>query len=435
MKRKKMVLRRVALALLVAVIAVPFLSGAACKPSAPAVVKKPILLGYSNSMTGIYSAMGEASIKGLQTAVSLINELGGIAGHPVEFTAYNSASDVTQASTNFKKLVEMDQVHIIWGENPTGLSVPQQKWAAEYKIPFIAVSGSEYFDTAAKESGYHSWCFRPDVATFRDAVFAYADFLKKDSGPNMANIYVDSAYGKSMADAKEKVAPYAGVNYVLRTSFPADATEFSALIATVKAHPEVRGLQVEGVEMATALAVAALREAGITLPIIIAYNAAGPEIMAVEKVRLGYEAKPGVLLMATWCVVWDALPLDNPERKAIEPFALVFEKQWGRKMTSMTEYTPWSYMLILKTALEPLFKAQPDILDKDLATIRAAFRDAHENNVKNFCTGLGFCTITPEDHCGIMVGTGQCCARRVEGNWQYLPDYTYTVPIDYYKIP
>jgi branched-chain amino acid transport system substrate-binding protein len=435
MKRKKIVLWSVVLALLWAITAVPFLSGAACKPEAPAVAGKPILIGYSNSVTGIYSGMGESGIKGLQTAVFLINELGGIAGHPVFYTAYDSASDVTTATTNFKKLVDVNKVHIIWAESSTGLSVPQQKWAVESKIPFWALSGSEYFDIAAKQAGYHSWNFRPHVATFADTLFGHALFLKKDSGPNIAIIHADTAYGKTMADALAKLAPYLDMNVVLRTSYPGDATEFSALIAQVKAHPEIGGITVEGAELASALAVAALREAGVTVPIEIPYSITTPEIMALEKVRKGYEGPPGVLNGADYPVVWSSLPVDHPQRKVLEPFAVAFEKQWGRKLTSSFESEGWEYMTILKAALEPLFKAQPDILDKDLATIRAAFRDASENNVKNVVSGEGIVTITPENHCGLVLGTGLVCARFVDGKWVYLPDYTYTVTIDYYSIP
>ena len=76
----------------------------------------------------------------------ILNEEGGIAGHPVELIIANSESDATKAVINAKRLITEDDIHMLLGDAVTGITIPVGLTAAEHGIVHLAHSGSEMFE-------------------------------------------------------------------------------------------------------------------------------------------------------------------------------------------------------------------------------------------------------------------------------------------------
>ena len=71
---------------------------------------KPILIGASLSLTGDFSADGQAFERGYQLWASDVNSSGGLLGRQVQLKILNDNSSPTQVQTNYQTLSEANRV-------------------------------------------------------------------------------------------------------------------------------------------------------------------------------------------------------------------------------------------------------------------------------------------------------------------------------------
>src|ERR1039457_3282974 len=77
--------------------------------------KPPIVIGASLSLTGDFSADGQAFQKGYSLWVSEVNSQGGILGRQVRLDVLNDNSSPTQVVTNYQKLITVDKADLTFG--------------------------------------------------------------------------------------------------------------------------------------------------------------------------------------------------------------------------------------------------------------------------------------------------------------------------------
>ena len=216
-----------------------------------------------------------------------------------------------------------------------------------------------------------------------------------------------------------KFAPKFGVDIVVETSHTGDASVFGSQIAAIKANSDVEAVFHLGVELSAGLFVAALRDSGSTLPVVLMVNAATtPTILALKKVRDAYLTKPVPYVIATASDVWETLPDVDPRKATHIKWNSIHEKLFGKKIWGTFECYSYNALWLWKDIFERLLKDKPDILDQDLATIRSAVRDYIETT-KDFSSIL-MLSYTPEDHAGQVPGAGW-----LGGRFKYPPPIIY----------
>lgn len=375
-------------------------------PSAWGASPKPIKMGYLNSGTGVFAPIGAPAIKAMQKYTEYLNKKGGIAGHPVEVVIGNSESDAVKAKLVFKKFVEQDKVHFVMGESASGVAVGLGPVAAENKIMYSANNGGRV-ELAWKKAGpeVFKWAFRTNCAA-EDHKVGNAFFQLKSMGiKNVASLSAETGYGKFYSAFAAKMIKAYGLNAPVVASYPADAVTFGAVISKIKrSNPKVEAIAVAGAEMASGLCVNAIREAGIKLPIVIDPALVSGPIMAVEKVRNAYNVEPGCYLSGTWVECWKDLPKDHPQQPVLAEYAAFYKEYFNEELGDIFQIVAITSMTVVKAAFENMFADKPNILDEDLATIRATMRDYMET-VKDVPNGCGIATVTPDDHYGLRDDT------------------------------
>ena len=103
--------------------------------------KSPILIGTSLSLTGDFSADGQAFQRGYQLWESYVNSHGGLLGRKVKMVFLNDQSDPTTVATNYTKLIAQQHVALVFGPFSTLLTVPAAKVAARYGYAFPEGAG------------------------------------------------------------------------------------------------------------------------------------------------------------------------------------------------------------------------------------------------------------------------------------------------------
>jgi len=102
---------------------------------------KPILIGASLSLTGDFSADGQAFKRGYELWASDVNAHGGLLGRKVQLDILNDNSSPTQVDTNYTDLITVKHVDLTFGPFSSLLTAPSAEVAHRYGYAFIEGAG------------------------------------------------------------------------------------------------------------------------------------------------------------------------------------------------------------------------------------------------------------------------------------------------------
>jgi branched-chain amino acid transport system substrate-binding protein len=101
----------------------------------------PIKIGYTLSLTGDFSADGQAFQQGYKLWADKVNASGGILGRKVQLVSYDDASDPNQVTTDYQKLITVDKVDLLFGPFSTLLTKPASVVANRYGYALVEGAG------------------------------------------------------------------------------------------------------------------------------------------------------------------------------------------------------------------------------------------------------------------------------------------------------
>jgi len=396
--------------------------------SVPSQVKsKPIKIGYLFDLTGVFSAMGMDTQNTAKIMVEMINKSGGIKGHPIEFVSYDGESNATKATLAVKRLIEVENVHVVQGCNGTGVALAVGPVCETSKVPFVTASASEVFENTLKPR----WSYRVTWKGWEQVDVGLGMCKKFDpKNQNIAILYQGAAFGKALYEMAMDYAPKRGLKIVAAEKYDPAGTDFGPQISKLMvANPDV--VIVYCADMAGALAMKQMREMGMNKPIVT--NGAVVVKAVREAFKNVFSMPPYVYVTGSKADVWWQLPKDSQDYKIIAPVATVYEKTFGDQFTGIHSVAMAGFMLI-KDAFERALTEDPTLLDRDLQAIRAAIRDKLETT-KNLNTGMGILTMTPKDHCGILPGSNFAPFHYENGKHVYDSRFTDIRPLSPPPIP
>jgi branched-chain amino acid transport system substrate-binding protein len=108
---------------------------------APAQQGEPIRIGTSLPLTGSRSVNGEKHRKGFVLCVEMINANGGLLGRPVELIVSDNRSDAGTAIAQYERLINVDQVDLIFGTFSSALTYPISAVTNKYNMVMPVPSG------------------------------------------------------------------------------------------------------------------------------------------------------------------------------------------------------------------------------------------------------------------------------------------------------
>ena len=131
-------------------------TGATATSSSPS-TKAPITIGASLSLTGDFSADGQAFERGYQLWASDVNKAGGLLGRQVTLKILNDNSSPTQVQTNYQTLFASDKVDLAFGPFSSLLTTPSASVAARYGYALVEGAGGAptVFASPANQSAHN----------------------------------------------------------------------------------------------------------------------------------------------------------------------------------------------------------------------------------------------------------------------------------------
>lgn len=103
--------------------------------------QEPIRIGASLPLTGGLSVAGQKHKEGYELCFDLINQKGGIDGRPIEFISSDNRSDTETALSQYERLINLEQVPIVFGTFSSRLTFPVSAVAAQYDYVYPVPSG------------------------------------------------------------------------------------------------------------------------------------------------------------------------------------------------------------------------------------------------------------------------------------------------------
>ncbi|MDY6323330.1 MAG: ABC transporter substrate-binding protein [Succinivibrio sp.] len=274
-----------------------------------------VKIGMIQPLSGPNSVFGVNCQRGMQLAVDMINEAGGIKSLggaklelvPADIPTPNTAAQATQ------RLISREKVSGIVGHFVSSSTLAASEVTERMKVPLVTFA----FADQITERGYkYSFQVTPKGTVFGADQFNYIYDMMKDHGKapkKIAILYEDTAYGTTQAKGLRAAAQAKGVEIVVDEAYPLGITDANPLINKIRATSPDIVFPVSYFNDALLL-IRGMRQQGINIPAV--GGAAGYVINDFRK-GLG-EYCEGILSVAS--SNQDLAPKDFVDR---------FEKQYG----------------------------------------------------------------------------------------------------------
>jgi len=203
----------------------------------------PVVIGSSLSLSGDFSADGQAFERGYQLWASDINKAGGLLGHPVKLDIVSDASSPAQVVTNYQKLISSDHAKLVFGPVSTLLTVPASKVVNRYGYAFVEGAGGA---PAAFGNGLHN-IFDVSLPVIDNLVpFAkwVASLPASERPKTAAYATSDDPFTQPQIPLAQQIMQAAGIKTVYNKVFPAEVTDYAPIasaVASSKAEAVVLG--------------------------------------------------------------------------------------------------------------------------------------------------------------------------------------------------
>jgi branched-chain amino acid transport system substrate-binding protein len=137
----------------------------------------PITIGASLSLTGDFSADGQAFEKGYELWASDVNDRGGILGRKVTLKILNDNSSPNQVVTNYQTLFGSDHVDLAFGPFSSLLTAPASSVAARFGMAFVEGAGGApaVFDTPSNQADHNVFDVSLPIA---DELVPFVDWIR-----------------------------------------------------------------------------------------------------------------------------------------------------------------------------------------------------------------------------------------------------------------
>jgi branched-chain amino acid transport system substrate-binding protein len=169
-----------------------------------------VKVGAVQPITGRFAFAGVQINAGLEDALMMANEQGGVNGKQIKYIMEDGTYNVDKAVAAFKRIMARDNPLVMYGES-TGLGkaiAPEIK--NRYKILYSSTSFSSELANAAK----NPYVFVPGP-TYSDMFGILLKYIAKEKpGANVAFFYSDTEFGRDPVPYGRQMCKKLGLNLV-----------------------------------------------------------------------------------------------------------------------------------------------------------------------------------------------------------------------------
>lgn len=153
-----------------------------------------IKIGMSNALTGPASALGIGVKTGASVYIDKINAAGGVNGRKINLVSYDDGYEPANTEANTKKLIENDQVFLLFGYVGTPTSQKAVPVLSRAKVPYVGpFTGAEFLRKPLNKQVFNV------RGSYFDEVEAQIEHLTTKLGKKNIGIFIqDDGYGNAV---------------------------------------------------------------------------------------------------------------------------------------------------------------------------------------------------------------------------------------------
>ena len=192
----------------------------------------PIKVGGLVDLSGPTSSVGSPYADGLKGAVKYINDNGGIDGRMIEFDLQDTAYNVQQGLSLYKKMVNTDHVVCIQGFG-SAVTEALVRTLAKDMVPNLSASYSAHL-TDPKVAPYNFFIAADYTTQLRAALKYFRESWTEARAPRLALIYPDHPYGLAPIEGGKAYATEIGYEIVGEANVALNAIDATTELLPLK---------------------------------------------------------------------------------------------------------------------------------------------------------------------------------------------------------
>jgi branched-chain amino acid transport system substrate-binding protein len=200
-----------------------------------AAAQAPVRIGASISLTGTYAKPGRYLHEGYKLCQKDVNDKGGVLGRKIDIVAYDDRSDGQTAIRLYEKLITEDKVDGVIGPYSSPITEAVANVTEKYRKVMV-VTGAAATSIFRKGRRYLAMMPSPAESYLEGLI----DLGARNGMKTIAIINEDTLFAKAAANGGAELARKKGLQVVFQEAYPKGFTDFSGLLAKVKAaNPDV----------------------------------------------------------------------------------------------------------------------------------------------------------------------------------------------------
>lgn len=201
---------------------------AGCATGSTSTNNSPITIGISLSLSGDFSADGQAFQQGYQLWADYTNKHGGLLGRKVQLKILSDASSPQQVTTNYQTLITQDKVDLVFGPFSTLLTKPASVIANRYGYAMVegAGGGPSVFQQGLNNVFDVSLPVANNLVAFANYIAALPSGQRPTS---VAYATEDDPFTQPQVDTAKGILEKAGITTAYYNVYPAETTDFTPI--------------------------------------------------------------------------------------------------------------------------------------------------------------------------------------------------------------
>lgn len=356
-------------------------AAAVCAASliAPAVSRaETIKVGAILAVTGPAAFLGGPEARTLEMLTDEINAKGGIKGNKIQLIVKDSGGSPEKAISFAKQLIEEEKVFAIIGPSTSGETMKIKNIAEEGKTILLSCAAAEVIVNPVAKYVFKT----PQKDDY--AAQKIFETMKSMGISKIAAVSDNTGFGQAGKAQLAEAAPKFGIQILENEVYDSKATDLSALVAKLKANPNVQAVVNWSIVPAQSIIAKNMRQAGWTVPLFQSHGFGN-----IKYVEAAGAAAEGIIFPAGRLLIADQLPKNNPQKAVLLKYKKDYEGRFKEDVSTFGGHA-YDAFEILSRAIE------------QAGTDREKVRTAIEN-MKGFVGTGGVFNFSPQDHNGLNI--------------------------------
>jgi len=208
--------------------------------AAPASAADPIIIGFSQSLTGPLAVNGKAALLAQQIWEEDVNAKGGLLGRPVKLIYYDDQSNPSTVPGIYQKLISVDKANVLVSGYATVQIAPALPVMIQNNKTFVSLFGLAVNSEFHYDRYFSMIPSGPDPKPAFTAGFFDVAMAQSPKPTTVAIASADMEFAHNCADGGRENIKKTGLKIVYDKTYPPNTTDFSPIVRAVQAaNPDV----------------------------------------------------------------------------------------------------------------------------------------------------------------------------------------------------